>query len=589
MAYDLLTTSGINGLISDYINAEGSKRLTPLATRRTKYQNLNTTYSTLSTKLDALKSVLSSLKDTTSSSAFAVKSAASSDTNFATLTPSSSSLSGSYSLRINQLAKNDMILSEDQVAADASTIITAAGTHEFTIKAGDGFGGQFVSKVSVTFDAADFTGGVISNQKVMEKIQSAINDDKAEVLSSNVSGSTASSGSFNLNLNGTTTTIDYTADTYTNVIDSLVSQINNIGGITAEKVDNGGTYQLKLTVSDPTKYITIDGDTGTLLSELGVSVVQEKGATGLVGVSVFSPASLNTQFSLTSKNSGYDYRIQEISDTSGNALVALGLNLGTSRTSFVQNVGTDTPGYVYATTDLNSKFEFNSINVERNSNSITDIISGSTLNLKSVMQPTDTTVSLSVDNDTKSVRTAIENFVTKFNDVYKYIKDQSKTSSSGTRGILLGDSTASSLLSLFSSTAYSAVSGISASDVNSLSKLGITFNPDTGLSVSDSSQLDDKISQNIDQVAALFNSASGVATTLYSRIDPYLGSSGYINNAKASFDSTLTTINDTITSTQNRIDKSAEVLRSQYQRLQTQLAILLNSQSLFSTFSQGSY
>lgn len=586
MASDLLTTSGINNLVNNFKIAESNKKINPLTTRKTYYQNLDTAYSTLSSKLDLLKSLLSELKTTGASSIFSSKKASSSNTNFVNVTTTNSAVNGASSLRVNQLAKNDIVMSQDLTSTANSSVITSAGTHNFVITAGDGSGGTFTSTVSAVFDASDFTAGVISNQKVMEKLSNAINSDKATVLSNSVTGSTLSSGSFTLNLNGTSTQINYTAGTYSAVMDSIVTQINSLSGITAEKIINGSNYQLKITVTDSSKYLTISGDTGTLVSELNIAATKEKGASGIVSASVFSPAASYSQLSITAKETGYDYRILSLSDSvGGQALSSVGLNLGGTRQTFVQNAGTDTPGYVYSTAVLNSKIEFNGINIERNSNVISDLLTGATITLKSLMQSTDSTVNLSISNDESKVKEKIQDFVTKFNDVYNFIKEKSTSNKNG-RGIFVGDSSASSLLSILGTTAYSTVTGIPQNEINTLSKLGITFNSSSGLSISNSSQLDTALADKINQVEALFNSTSGIANYLYDRVNPYLGVDGYITKTKTSFGSSITALSDSITSAQSRIDKNAESLRNRYIKLQTQLAQLLSNQSYFS-FNSG--
>lgn len=590
MAYDALTTSGINNLIDTYKTNEQSKRITPLTKRKSYYENLNSAYSTLSSKLDSLKSILSELKNASSTSIFYSKAAVSSNTNFLNAVATSGAIDGTHSIRINQLAKNDTVLSIDLNSSAASTVITAPGTHEFIIKTGDGSGGEFVSKITVTFESSDFTNGQISNSTLMQKIQSAINTDKAVVLSSSVSGSTASSGSFVIDLNGTETVINYSAGNYSDVIDSIVSQVNSISGLTAEKVVDGSNYQLKITVNDTSKYITIKNDTGTLLSELGINVTKEKGASGLVSASIFSPVTGYSQLSIKSKNSGYDYRITEISETGSNtALSAIGLNLGTTRQAFVQNTNDDTPGFIYTADQLNAKLTFNGVNVERNSNTISDLIDGTTITLKSVMQSSDADVEISINNDATKIKDKINDFITKFNDVYKYIKDKSKTIDSS-RGIFVGDVTASSLLSTLSSIVYSSVTGIPDNKINTLSKIGITFNVDSGLVLSDSDQLEDVINNKIDELINLFTlDTDGIAVKLYDRINPYLGAEGYIAKSKSSFDTTISSLSDSITAAQKSIDKNAEILRSKYQKMQMQLAQLLSYQNYFSLFGTSSY
>lgn len=582
MAYDLLTTSGINSLVNYYINNETSKRITPLETRKTKYTSISNIYSNLLTKVEALKNKMSTLKATGTSSAFATKKATSSNTTAVTVSASTTAQKGAFSLRVNQLAKNDLVVSLDKTSTGFSTI-TAPGIYTFAVKGGDGEGGQFNSKVTLELTADDFTDGLISFEDLSAKIAEAINNDKAEVLSTSITGSTLSSGSFNLDLNGTETVINYSAGTYDEVIDSIITQLEDISGLAAEKVVDGSNVQLKLTVTDSSKYISINNDTGTLLTELGLSVDQEKGASGIVSATAFAPTTGLSQISLTAINSGTGFKIEEISDTSGGVLAEFGLNLGATRTSFVQNEsGDDTAGYVYDTSALNSKINFNGLNIERNSNSISDLVNGVTLNLKSVMAVDDTDVTVDVANDVAAVKSKIEDFISSFNEIYSYIKTNT-TSSDGIRGVLIGDSSASSLLSLFSSTAYSPVSGLDPGTINSLSELGITFNASMGLSISDSDQLADALENNIDEVEQLFVSDNGIAANLYNKLLPYSGYSGYLSVRKNSVDDNIESINDSITRIQTKIDKNSESLRYRYIQLQSQLGELMASVGDFSS------
>ena len=580
MAYDLLTTSGINSLVYNYSMNESQKRLSPLETRKSKYTHISNIYSGLLTKVDALKSKMSILKATGTSSAFATKKAVSSNTAAVTVSASSSAQKGAFAVRVNQLAKNDLVISLDNNSTDFSSI-TTPGAYTFAIKGGDGKGGQFTSNVSVDLTIDDFTNGNISIEDLATKVSQAINDDKAIVTSSAVAGSTLSSGSFTFDLNGTETVINYSAGTYEEIIDSIITQLEDVSGLAAEKIVNGSDVQLKFTVTDKSKYISISGDTGSIVSELGIAVSQEKGASGIVSATAFSPSTGLTQISLTAKNSGSGFKIEDLSDLSGGMLEEFGLNLGSSRTAFVQNEnGIDTAGYVHETAILNSKIAFNGLNIERNSNSISDLVAGVTLNLKSVMAVDDNDVTVDVSNDVTAVKSKIDEFITTFNDVYNYLKVNT-SSSNGTRGVLLGDSSGSSLLSLLSSTAYSPISGLGSGTINSLSEMGITFNSSTGLIITDSDQLNNALENNIKEVEDTFTSDSGIASNLYNKLEPYTGYMGYLTNRKTTVDGNIKSMDDSMTRIQTKIEKDSEILRNRYIQLQSQLSTLLSSSGIF--------
>jgi flagellar hook-associated protein 2 len=462
------------------------------------------------------------------------------------------------------------------------------------IKTGDGSTGEFTSTIEVEFDSSDPTQ---TNKSVMEKIRTAINSDKAVVNSNTFSGSasyTGGPGTLKLNLNGTETEISYNGGgTYEELIDEIVTNITaNTTGVVAEKVidsPNPGDVSLKLTVTDSSKYISISHSTGgNVVTDLNIGVTKEKGASGIITAAAFSPDSTNSQFSLTAKSTGLDFRIKELTDLNGGtALNFLGLNFGTSRQEFEQSADlTDTPGFIYNDISgggnlLNSKINFNGLDIQRNSNTVNDLVSGVAFTLKSVMQSSDTTVNVSVKNDVSSIKGKIEDFVTKFNEVYSYIKTNSTSSKTG-RGIFIGDSNASSILNNFASTAYTPVTGIVPGNLNTLSQLGITFNSTNGLVISDSGLLEVKLTENIDQVENLFNSVNGIATKLFSSVTPYTSSTGYLANSISALTTNIKGLDDKLTSVQARINKTGETLRAQYQRLQLQLASLMDMSGNFS-------
>ena len=128
------------------------------------------------------------------------------------------------------------------------------------------------------------------------------------------------------------------------------------------------------------------------------------------------------------------------------------------------------------------------------------------------------------------------------------------------------------------------ISGIPQGNLSYLSQVGITFDPLSGLTVSDDTKLTDAITNKPSQVAALFSSTNGVATQLYSSVTNYTGADGAISRIKSSLDTNIKYMSDKVTSTQTRIDKSASVLRDQYNRLQQQLSALLVAQQSFSAF-----
>ena len=91
--------------------------------------------------------------------------------------------------------------------------------------------------VSVTFGATE------TNQTAMQKIASAINQNKATVTSGAVTGSAAYTGgpsTFTVNLNGTSQNITVNGGgTYDDLINEMVSNITaKVSGVTVAKLTN---------------------------------------------------------------------------------------------------------------------------------------------------------------------------------------------------------------------------------------------------------------------------------------------------------------------------------------------------------------
>lgn len=609
MAGDL-TTSGINSMVSAFQTNETNKLITPLNTRKAKYQNLSSAWSTLNTKLGALNSLLADLKATGTSSIFSSKGADSTNSNFVTATATGSAANSAYAIRVSQLAKADIAVSKTFGSSQAGDNAVSAGVHTLNIASGD---------YQSNFDV-EFTGSETASE-IMQKISDAVNaDTTANVNSSKKQSDTgsltidASNKQFTINVNGTDTTVtlqEGTNLTYSQVMDNIVSAVNGtVSGVSVKKVTStsGGNNfdQLVFSASDPTKYITIDNSTQSLLQDLNVSASKERGAATLASASSFSPVSGYSKFSLSAKNTGYSNRLVITSD---DAFSAIGLNSSVLTNRYKNSddgaaTNDNKAGFVYGTryldaslveqgtaetitsNSLNSIINFNGLNVQRDSNTISDLVTGVSFTLKSVMQSSDTTVNINVSASSTQMRSKIDDFVSKFNDAYAYIKNKSGTDkNTGSRGLFLGEASASSILSSLSSNAYSSVSGLPSGAVSMLSQIGISFDPAAGLSVSDSTKLNDQLANNTSGVAAIFNSTNGIANNLSATLSNYLGSSGMISKLKSNYDSSASSISDKITSTQTRIDKEAESLRLKYERMQSQLANLISATSWFTATS----
>ena len=92
-----------------------------------------------------------------------------------------------------------------------------------------------------------------------------------------------------------------------------------------------------------------------------------------------------------------------------------------------------------------AKFTYNGISMTRKSNTVTDIISGATFTLNKV---TTSTANLSIKQDTSTIPTLVDSFVSAFNTANSKIKDLTKyDSTTKTSGTLQGETAVSSIYS----------------------------------------------------------------------------------------------------------------------------------------------
>lgn len=160
---DILSSAGINNLINNYKYAERFKRINPLEVKKTKFSNLSTTWNSLSSKLSSLKSLLTNFKDNTSTTIFGSKSVEQSSEEYFTTSASSSASLSSYDIRVNQIANNDLVMS-DTVTSDSSAGLSA-GTYTLNVTSGD-----FNQNIDVVLD------GTENLKEMMELVADAINE-----------------------------------------------------------------------------------------------------------------------------------------------------------------------------------------------------------------------------------------------------------------------------------------------------------------------------------------------------------------------------------------------------------------------------
>ncbi|NVJ49485.1 MAG: flagellar filament capping protein FliD [Gammaproteobacteria bacterium] len=213
------------------------------------------------------------------------------------------------------------------------------------------------------------------------------------------------------------------------------------------------------------------------------------------------------------------------------------------------------------------------------SNEFTDIIEGVTITAGVVNDPGETTT-LTIKQDTESVKSKIANLVAAFNSLVATLQGLSSTDENAP-GPLVGDATVRSVESQVRNALVNPVSGIN-SDFDSLTSLGITTARDGSLNFS-TSRLDDAIDESFNSFEELFTSDDGIANRLLEIVDSFAGTTGVIAQREESLNNQIDRINDDREALSLRIEKLTIRLQSQFGAMDALVAQYNNTSSFLAT------
>lgn len=161
-----------------------------------------------------------------------------------------------------------------------------------------------------------------------------------------------------------------------------------------------------------------------------------------------------------------------------------------------------------------ANFTLDGVPVTRDTNDITDVLSGVTFSLLQTT-PVGAKVNISIEADTSSIQTALQTFVTGYNALRDYVTGQQTLDSDGTvdaSSVLFGDGTMRDITTQLEQALNSSIGGMSMAD------LGLSFTETNDL------QLDTTTLSN-----TLNNGLDSVITTLANRVSPASSSLGVVN------------------------------------------------------------
>lgn len=198
-----------------------------------------------------------------------------------------------------------------------------------------------------------------------------------------------------------------------------------------------------------------------------------------------------------------------------------------------------------------AEFTLDGISMTRDTNDITDVLTGVTFNL--LQATTDgATVNISIEPDTSQIETAVETFVTNYNTFRDAVIAQRATGSDGTAAssaVLFGDGTMRDIMYALQNALNSTVGGLTMAD------LGLSFNEKNELEL-DTSTLSEILSSNLSGVTTLLSAQTKTSSSQLTvvntgtspqsfTLDLTVDSDGNLSSASVGGDASLFTVSGT--------------------------------------------
>lgn len=166
------------------------------------------------------------------------------------------------------------------------------------------------------------------------------------------------------------------------------------------------------------------------------------------------------------------YQLSFVANDTGDAS-NFDLSLATDPSGVLDDVGLTVP-----TSGTNAAFKLNGVDIERQNNIISDVISGVTFTLLQTTPDAVTPYTVTVKPDTAIIQTVINNFISNYNALKTFEAEQTRLNSDGTYAegaLLVNNQTFLSIMNNINAQVNGKVAGIAGSNPSSLVDVGISF------------------------------------------------------------------------------------------------------------------
>ena len=376
--------------------------------------------------------------------------------------------------------------------------------------------------------------------------------------------------------------------------DTLISNQLTQSGTDISTATGAGTFTFGVTVNGTTTNVNVTVNAGDTNSTVFANIASAVNAAGIgVNASVVNDTSTTARLVFQSTNTGSANAIS-VSDVTGTLASSVGWTSSviSSRTAETST----TAGYVNsAVSSLDANFTLDGIQIVRSSNTVSDVLTGVTLSLAAIQQPTDNPVTLTIGADTSSIQSTVNSFISAYNSAInalnQNINDTTTTASNGSTSVqrapLAGDVSFMNLQLSLQNIVMGQVSSAQSGNPNTLSAIGITLANDGTLSISDQTKFTDALNSNPKAVIDLFNSSNGVAVQLDNLLTQFTQPGGVMDQKRIGAQDQVSAMSNQIQSMQANINIQANAMRLQYSAYESMLIQLNQTQSNLNSIWSG--
>ena len=303
------------------------------------------------------------------------------------------------------------------------------------------------------------------------------------------------------------------------------------------------------------------------------------------------------KYSYTTDSNTTLQSLAEMINSDDNGVIAEVLNIGTSESpqyvlslksedtgagtnQITQDSSGSTPGVVLSaslfegadteqeTTQAgqNAEFTLDGISFSRSSNTISDVIDGLTITLKSTGN-----TEISIDMDIDSIVDKVKDLVNKYNDFISFMDENARYDfDTKQAGPLLGDSVARTAENRIRAIFAEPITGTESMPYQYLSQVGVQFNDDGTLTFNEYT-FRVALQQNKEAVETLFVGENGVAGKLKSFLESYTQGNGVIPSIIDSIDDQIQDLQEKYQEAQEDIEDYREELVKTYADLEDKM------------------